>query len=39
MIEKFMYGYLNHVYGYDDYTQQEINGKLIQKMDEVVDNY
>lgn len=20
MIEKFMYGYLNHVYGYDDYT-------------------
>lgn len=38
MIEKFYYGLLNRVYGYDDYTQQEINSKLIQKMDEVIDN-
>ena len=38
MIDKFMNGYLNRVYGYDDYTQQEINSKLIQKMDEVIDN-
>lgn len=38
MIEKFYYGLLNRVYGYDDYTQQEINSKLIQKMDEVIDS-
>ena len=38
MIDKFMYGFLNRVYGYDDYTQLEINSKLIQKMDEVIDN-
>lgn len=38
MIDKFYYGFLNRVYGYDDYTQQEINSKLIQKMDEVIDN-
>ena len=38
MIEKFMHGFLNRVYGYDDYTQLEINSKLIQKMDEVIDN-
>ena len=38
MIDKFMYGFLNRVYDYDDYTQQEINSKLIQKMDEVIDN-
>lgn len=38
MIEKFYYDMLNRVYGYDDYTQQEINSKLIQKMDEVIDN-
>ena len=38
MIEKFYYDFLNRVYGYDDYTQQEINSKLIQKMDEVIDN-
>ena len=25
MIDKFMYGFLNRVYGYDDYTQLEIN--------------
>ena len=38
MIDKFMYGFLNRVYGYDDYTQLEINSKLIQKMDEVIEN-
>ena len=37
MIDKFMYGFLNRVYGYDDYTQLEINSKLIQKIDEVID--
>ena len=37
MIEKFMHGFLNRVYGYDDYTQLEINSKLIQKIDEVID--
>ena len=38
MIDKFMHGYLNTVYGYDDYTQLEINSKLIQKMNEVIEN-
>ena len=38
MIEKFEYGFLNRVYAYDDYTQLEINSKLIQKMDEVIEN-
>ena len=38
MIDKFMYGFLNRAYGYDDYTQLEINSKLIQKIDEVIDN-
>ena len=38
MIDKFMHGYLNRVYGYDDYTQLEINSKLIQKIDEVIDS-
>ena len=33
-----MHGFLNRVYGYDDYTQLEINSKLIQKMDEVIEN-
>ena len=37
MIDKFMYGFLNRVYGYDDYTQLEINSKLIQKIDEVIE--
>ena len=37
MIDKFMHGFLNRVYGYDDYTQLEINSKLIQKIDEVID--
>ena len=37
MIDKFMYGFLNKVYGYDDYTQLEINSKLIQKMNEVIE--
>ena len=37
MIDKFMHGFLNRVYEYDDYTQLEINSKLIQKMDEVID--
>lgn len=38
MIDKFMYGFIDRVYGADDYTQQEINAKLIQKMDEVIEN-
>ena len=38
MIDKFMHGFLNRVYDYDNYTQLEINSKLIQKMDEVIDN-
>ena len=38
MIDKFMHGFLNRVYGYNDYTQLEINSKLIQKMDEVIEN-
>ena len=38
MIEKFMYGFLNRVYDLEDYTQLEINSKLIQKMDEVIEN-
>ena len=38
MIDKFMHGFLNTVYGYDDYTQLEINSKLIQKMNEVIEN-
>ena len=37
MIDKFMHDFLNRVYGYDDYTQLEINSKLIQKIDEVID--
>ena len=37
MIDKFMHGFLNRVYGYDDYTQLEIISKLIQKIDEVID--
>ena len=38
MIEKFMYGFLNRVYDLEDYTQLEINSKLIEKMDEVIEN-
>ena len=38
MIDKFIYGSLNRVYDLEDYTQLEINSKLIQKMDEVIDN-
>lgn len=38
MIDKFLYGFIDRVYGADDYTQQEINAKLIQKMDEVIEN-
>ena len=38
MIDKFMHGFLNTVYDYEDYTQLEINSKLIQKMDEVIEN-
>ena len=37
MIEKFCHGFLNRVYGYQDYTQLEIDSKLIQKIDEVID--
>ena len=38
MIDKFMYGFLNRVYDLQDYTQLEINSKLIQKMEEVIEN-
>ena len=38
MIDKFRHGFLNRVYDLEDYTQLEINSKLIQKMDEVIDN-
>ena len=38
MIDKFIYGFIDRVYGASDYTQQEINAKLIQKMDEVIEN-
>ncbi len=38
MIDKFIYGFIDRVYGADDYTQQEINAKLIQKIDEVIEN-
>ena len=37
MLDKFCYDFLNRVYGCDDYTQLEINSKLIQKIDEVID--
>ena len=38
MIDKFMYGFLDRVYDLEDYTQLEINSKLLQKMDEVIEN-
>ena len=38
MIDKFMHGFLDRVYDFEDYTQLEINSKLIQKMDEVIEN-
>ena len=38
MIDKFMYGFLDRVYDLQDYTQLEINSKLIQKMEEVIEN-
>ena len=38
MIDKFHYGFLDSVYDLEDYTQLEINSKLIQKMDEVIEN-
>ena len=38
MIDKFMHGFLNRVYDLEDYTQLEINSKLIEKMDEVIEN-
>ena len=37
MIDKFIHGFLNRVYDLQDYTQLEINSKLIQKIDEVID--
>ena len=37
MINKFIHGFLNRVYNLEDYTQLEINSKLIQKIDEVID--
>ena len=38
MIEKFMHGFLNRVYDLEDYTQLEFNSKLIQKIEEVIEN-
>ena len=38
MIDKFTHGFLNRVYDLEDYTQLEINSKLIEKMDEVIEN-
>ena len=38
MIDNFMHGFLNRVYDLQDYTQLEINSKLIQKMEEVIEN-
>ena len=38
MIDKFMNGFLNRVYDLEEYTQLEINSKLIQKIDEVIEN-
>lgn len=38
MIDKFMNGLLNRVYDLEDYTQLEINSKLIQKIDEVIES-
>ena len=38
MIDKFKHGFLNRVYDLEDYTQLEINSKLIQKIDEVIEN-
>ena len=37
MIDKFMHGFLNRVYDLQDYTQLEINSKLIQKIEEVIE--
>ena len=37
MIDKFTRGLLNRVYDSEEYTQLEINSKLIQKIDEVID--
>ena len=38
MIDKFMHGFLNRVYYLEDYTQLEINSKLIQKINEIIEN-
>ena len=38
MLDKFCHGFLNRVYGCDDYTQLEINSKLIQKIDKFMDS-
>ena len=38
MIDKFMHGFLNRVYDLEDYTQLEINSKLIQKLVVVIEN-
>ena len=36
MIDKLPYGFLNSVYGFNDYTLNELICKLAQKMDEVI---
>ena len=37
MIDKFMHGFLNRINDLQDYTQLEINSKLIQKIEEVIE--
>ena len=36
MIDKLPYGFINSVYGFNDYTLNELICKLAQKMDEVI---
>ena len=36
MIDKFMYGFINSVYDFNDFTLNELICKLAQKMDEVI---
>ena len=36
MIDKLPYGFINSVYGFNDYTLNELICKLVQKMDEVI---
>ena len=36
MIDKLPYGFINSVYGFNDYTLNELICKIAQKMDEVI---